>query len=188
MIARSAFDRLGAFLDVQRTGELLGESEMRRTFVFTDIVDSTKLVEVLGEDKWRKLLGWHDRKLRELIEEAGGEVIKQTGDGYFAAFQSPVAALEAATGIQRALDELEPIAPDVRIGVHSGGAFHKDDDDYAGQGVHMAARIGALAQGGEILVSRESLDGGSRFRLSEPRSVEVKGFTDEVELVAVAWR
>jgi class 3 adenylate cyclase len=188
MIARSAFDRLGAFLDVQRAGELLGESQTRRTFMFTDIVDSTKLVEVLGEDKWRKLLGWHDRKLRELIEDAGGEVIKQTGDGYFAAFQSPVAALEAAAGIQRALDELEPMAPDVRIGVHSGGAFHKDDDDYAGQGVHMAARIGALAQGGEILVSRESLDGGSRFRLSEPRSVEVKGFTDEVELVAVAWR
>jgi class 3 adenylate cyclase len=188
MIARSAFDRLGAFLDVQRAGELLGESQTRRTFMFTDIVDSTKLVEVLGEDKWRKLLGWHDRKLRELIEDAGGEVIKQTGDGCFAAFQSPVAALEAAAGIQRALDELEPMAPDVRIGVHSGGAFHKDDDDYAGQGVHMAARIGALAQGGEILVSRESLDGGSRFRLSEPRSVEVKGFTDEVELVAVAWR
>ncbi len=187
-IARTTFDRLGAFLDAQRTGELLGESQTRRTFMFTDIVDSTKLVEALGEDKWRKLLGWHDRKLRELIEDAGGEVIKQTGDGYFAAFQSPVAALEAAAGIQRALDELEPMAPDVRIGVHSGGAFHKDDDDYAGQGVHMAARIGALAQGGEILVSRESLDGGSRFRLSEPRSVEVKGFTDEVELVAVAWR
>jgi class 3 adenylate cyclase len=57
--------------------------------MFTDIVDSTKLVEVLGEEKWRRLLTLHDRRLRELIEQAGGEVIKQTGDGYFAAFQTP---------------------------------------------------------------------------------------------------
>ena len=187
-IARATFERLGAVLDLQRTAELLGESSARRTFMFTDIVDSTRLVEVLGEEKWRKLLTWHDRTLRELIEEAGGEVIKQTGDGYFAAFQSPAAGVEAAAGIQRALDEHEPLAPDVRIGVHTGGAFHKDDDDYAGQGVHMAARIGALAQGGEILASKESLDGGSRFPVSEPRSEAVKGFDGEVELVAVAWR
>jgi class 3 adenylate cyclase len=186
-VARTTFERLGAVLDVQRAAELLGESS-RRTFMFTDIVDSTRLVEVLGEAKWAKLLGWHDRTLRELIEGAGGEVIKHTGDGYFAAFQTPTAALEAAASVQRALDEHEPLAPDVRIGVHTGGAFHKHDDDYAGEGVHMAARIGALAQGGEILVSRDSLDGASRFALSEPRAEELKGFDGEVELVAVAWR
>jgi class 3 adenylate cyclase len=187
-IARSTFERLGAILDLQRAGELLGESATRRTFMFTDIVDSTKLVEVLGEEKWRKLLAWHDRTLRELIEAAGGEVIKQTGDGYFAAFQSPASAVEAAAAIQRALDAHEPLAPDVRIGVHTGGAFHKDDDDYAGEGVHMAARIGALAGSGEILASRESLGGGSRFALSEPRAEQLRGFEDEVELVAVDWR
>ncbi len=186
--AKATFERLGAVLDLQRTAELLGESPARRTFMFTDIVESTKLVEVLGEEKWRKVLTWHDRTLRELIEAAGGEVIKHTGDGYFAAFQTPAAAIEAAAGIQRALDEHEPVAPDVRVGVHTGGAFHKGDDDYAGQGVHMAARIGALAGGGEILVSRESLHGGSRFRLSEPRLETLKGFDDPVELVAVEWR
>jgi class 3 adenylate cyclase len=186
--AKATFERLGAVLDQQRAAELLGEAEARRTFMFTDIVDSTKLVGALGEEKWRKLLTWHDRRLRELIEEAGGEVIKQTGDGYFAAFQTPAAAIDAAAGIQRALDEHEPIAPDVRIGVHTGGALHKGDDDYAGRGVHMAARIGALARGGEILVSTESLDGGSRFSLSAPRSEMLKGFDDPVELVAVEWR
>ncbi len=186
--AKATFERLGAALDLQRASELLGESRTRRTFMFTDIVDSTKLVEVLGEEKWRKLLTWHDRKLRELIEQAGGEVIKHTGDGYFAAFLSPVAAVEAAAGIQRALDEHEPLAPDVRIGMHTGGAFHKEDADYAGQGVHMAARIGALAGGGEILVSRDSLDGGTRFSLSEPRLEALKGFDEPIELVAVDWR
>jgi class 3 adenylate cyclase len=186
--AKATFERLGAVLDLQRAAELLGESAVRRTFMFTDIVDSTRLVEVLGEDKWRKLLTWHDRRLRELIEEAGGEVIKHTGDGYFAAFQTAAGAVDAAASIQRALDAHEPLAPDVRIGLHTGGAFHKGDDDYAGQGVHMAARIGALAGGGEILVSSESLDGASRFRLSEPRSEALKGFDEPVELVSVDWR
>jgi class 3 adenylate cyclase len=187
-IAKTTLERLGAILDLQQASELLGETRTRRTFMFTDIVDSTKLLEVLGEEKWAKLVAWHDRTLRGMIEEAGGDVIKQTGDGYFAAFQTPTAALEAAAKIQRALDEHEPLAPDVRIGLHTGGAFHKDDDDYTGQGVHVAARIGALAAGGEILVSRESLDGGSPFPVSEPRSAELKGFEGSVELVAVDWR
>jgi class 3 adenylate cyclase len=186
--ARSGFDTLGAVLDVQRATELLGDARMQRTFMFTDVVDSTRLVEVLGEDKWRKLLAWHDRTLRELIEEAGGEVIKHTGDGYFAAFGSVGAAVEAATAIQRALDEHEPIAPDVRIGLHSGGAFHRADDDYAGQGVHMAARIGALAGAGEILVSVESLDGGPPVRVEERRTETLKGFDEPAELARVAWR
>ncbi|HSK16896.1 MAG TPA: adenylate/guanylate cyclase domain-containing protein [Gaiellaceae bacterium] len=187
--AKATFERLGAVLDLQRAADLLGvASTARRTFVFTDIVESTKLVEALGDDKWRKLLSWHDRTLREQIEQAGGEVIKQTGDGYFAAFATPEAAVEAAAAIQRALEAHEPVAPDVRIGVHTGGAFHRDGNDYAGQGVHMAARIGALARGGEILASSESLEGGSRFALSAPRSETLKGFDDAVELVSVEWR
>jgi class 3 adenylate cyclase len=187
--AKAAFERVGAALAAERTAELLGEHRLQRTFMFTDIVDSTKLVEALGEAKWKKLLAWHDKKLRELIEEQGGEVIKQTGDGYFAAFQSPAAALDAAVAIQRALDAHEPLAPDVRIGIHTGGAFHREgEEDYAGQGVHMAARIGALAGGAEILVSRESLDGASRFSVSQPRTESLKGFDEPVELLAVDWR
>jgi class 3 adenylate cyclase len=185
--ARATFERLGAALDTQGAAELLGETSTARTFVFTDIVDSTKLLEALGEEKWQKLLKWHDKLLRERIEESGGEVIKQTGDGYFAAFASPPTAVDAAIAIQRALDE-EPIAPDVRIGVHSGKAFHTEDDDYTGQGVHVAARIGALAEGGEILVSTASLDGATRFRLSEPRPETLKGFSEPVEVAAVEWR
>ncbi len=186
--AKAAFERLGAVLDVERTSELLGETSARRTFVFTDIVDSTKLVEALGEEKWKKLLGWHDRTLRELIESEGGEVIKHTGDGYFAAFQSASSALEAAVAIQRALDRHEPLAPDVRIGVHTGGAFRHADDDYAGQGVNTAARVGALAGGGEILVSSDSVDGAARYPLSPSRELELKGIEDPVAVCSVEWR
>jgi class 3 adenylate cyclase len=82
------------------------------------------------------------------------------------------------------------VAPDVRIGVHTGGAFHPDGAvaDYGGHGVHAAARIGALAGGGEILASRETLAGIESFRLSEPRTETLKGFEHPVEVVAVDWR
>jgi class 3 adenylate cyclase len=188
--ALSTFERLGARLDEERVKELLGRLETRRTFVFTDIVDSTRLLETLGDDKWRKLLARHDELLRERIADSGGEVIKQTGDGFFAAFENPRAAIEAAVAIQRALAD-EIVAPDVRIGAHTGGAFHTSAaaKDYGGQGVHVAARIGAAAGAGEILVSRDTLDGFSTaFRVSEPRALSLSGFDHPVDVVSVDWR
>jgi class 3 adenylate cyclase len=79
----------------------------------------------------------------------------------------------------------------VRIGAHSGAAFRTgaESADYGGQGVHVAARIGAAAQGGEILVSSETLAGvGGAFRLSEPRTEALKGIEQPIEVVAVDWR
>lgn len=187
--ALGTFERLGAKLDEERAKELLGRVAARRTFVFTDIVDSTRLLATLGDDKWKRLLARHDELVRERIVDAGGEVIKKTGDGFFASFESPKAAIEAAVGIQRALDA-EIVAPDVRIGAHAGGAFRTgaDSADYGGQGVHVAARIGAAAGAREILVSRDTLEGvASSYRLSEPRPVELKGVAEPVEVVAVDW-
>ena len=77
----------------------------------------------------------------------------------------------------------------MRIGVHTGGAFRTDSDDYGGEGVHLAARVGAAARSGEILVSLGTVDGvASAFRLSEPRAEELKGFDEPVEVVSVDWR
>jgi class 3 adenylate cyclase len=94
--ALAVFEKLGAKLDEERAKELLGRLQARRTFVFTDIVNSTGLLGTLGDEKWRKLLARHDELLRERIVERGGEVIKQTGDGFFAAFENPKSAIEAA--------------------------------------------------------------------------------------------
>lgn len=187
--ALAAFTRLGARLDEERVNELLGRLETRRTFLFTDIVESTRLLSTFGDDKWKKLLARHDELVRERIARAGGEVIKNTGDGFFASFGNPKAAIEAAVGIQRALDG-EVFAPDVRIGVHTGGAFQASgSSDYGGQDVHVAARIGGAASAAEILVSVETLDGvGGSFRLSEPRSESLKGLDDPVDVVSVSWR
>ena len=188
--ALATFERLGARLDEESVNERLGKLQTRRTFVFTDIVDSTKLLETLGNEKWKRLLARHDELLRERIVDKGGEVVKRTGDGFFAAFDNPKAAVEAAVAIQRALDA-EVVAPDVRIGLHTGGAFHTGTDasDYGGDGVHVAARIGAAARAAEILASRETLDGVSTaFRLSEPRTQALQGFDQSFELVSVDWR
>jgi class 3 adenylate cyclase len=186
--AKAVFERLGAPLDAQMIAELLGEVPLTRTFVFTDIVDSTKLAEVLGGTKWERLLAWHDRTLRALIEEHGGDVIKQTGDGFFAAFDRPADAIEASVAVQRALDEHDGIAPDVRIGVHAGRALHHGDEDFVGQGVNMAARIGAVAGAGEIVASRETLADLGRYAVTNRSAETLKGFERAVELVSVEWR
>ena len=185
--ALATFERLGAVPEAARINEQLGRGETRRTFLFTDIVDSTRLLDTLGDDKWRRLLARHDELVREAIAASGGEVVKQTGDGFFASFESPKAAVEAAVAIQRAL-AAEIVAPDVRIGAHAGSAF-RTEGDYGGQSVHVAARIGAAASAGEILVSAHTLDGaGASFRLSERRSAALKGVEQPVDVVSVDWR
>ena len=184
--AKATFERLGAVLDAQRTMELLGEAAAtHRTFVFTDIVDSTKLLDALGQEKWKKLLDRHDALLTEALRHQRGEVIKHTGDGFFAAFDDPASAVEAAVQIQRAIED-EMFA--VRIGIHSGEALERGND-YTGRGVNVAARIGALGGAGEILVSTETLDGtSSAYALSESRTAELKGFAEAVPIAAVEYR
>src|SRR5262249_29300701 len=152
--ALATFERLGARLDASHVEETLGRAVARRTFVFTDIVDSTRLLETLGAEKWKRLLTRHNELLAETITEHGGEVVKQTGDGFFASFATPKGAIDAAVAIQRALAD-EIVAPDVRIGAHAGDAFRTGADgaDYGGQDVHVAARVGAAAGAGEVLVS-----------------------------------
>jgi len=188
--ALTTFQRLGARLDEERVKELLGRVEARSTFLFTDIVDSTRLLETLGDERWRKLLARHDELVRAQIVASGGDVIKQTGDGFFASFDDPTAAIRAAVAILRTLDA-EVFAPDVRIGAHAGSAFKTGANlsDYGGQSVHVAARIGAAAEASEILVSRETLDGlETTFRLSAPRAASLKGFERPVDVVSVGWR
>jgi len=187
--ALATFERLGARIDEERAKELLGRLQARRTFVFTDIVDSTRLLETLGDAKWKRLLARHDELLRERIAEHGGELVKKTGDGFFASFENPKAAIDAAVAIQRALSE-EIVAPDVRIGVHTGEAFRTGAEgaDYGGQDVHVAARVGAIAGAAEILVSTKTLaDVGAAFRLSEPREEALRGIAQPVDVVSVYW-
>jgi class 3 adenylate cyclase len=159
-----------------------------KTFMFTDIVGSTNLVEALGDEAWETLLRWHDETLRGLFVAHQGEEVVATGDGFFVGFDSPEAALACAVAIQRRLAEHRQsagFAPQVRIGVHASSATQVAQN-FRGKGVHEAARISSLAGGGEILASRDTAV-GSRYQTSEPRTVELKGISEPVDIVTIDW-
>jgi class 3 adenylate cyclase len=172
-----------------RGAQALESRRVMKTFVFTDIVKSTNLLEVMGDDAWATLMHWHNEALRALLVAHQGEEIETTGDGFFLRFDSPEAAVSFAVAVQRKLAEhrqTQGFAPQVRIGIHASGATQAGRY-FRGKGVHEAARICSLAEGNEILASRETV-AGSRFPTSEPRTVNFKGITEPVEIVSVQWR
>jgi class 3 adenylate cyclase len=124
------------------------------TFLFTDIEGSTRLWEQHG-DAMRRALAQHDALLRDSVERWGGAVVKTIGDGMLAVFDEPAAAMAAAIGAQEALESAvwgDTGALRVRMAVHCGPATERDGD-YFGTTLNRAARIMALAYGGQILVS-----------------------------------
>lgn len=194
--ARSAFTGLGAALDVARVAGILGEEpeqarRVTRTFVFTDIVGSTSLVEAIGDDAWHDVRRWHDRALRAAFEAHGGEEVDHAGDGFFVAFPDAGPALECAVAIQRLLGEhrrTHGFAPRVRIGLHADEAM-QEGAAYGGRGVHQAARVGALADGEEILATEVTVAAAQGdWATSDAREERLKGLSEPVRLVTVDWR
>jgi class 3 adenylate cyclase len=197
--ARTAFERLGATLDAERAARPFGEraaahavaARQTKVFMFTDIVMSTNLVELIGDEAWRHLVRWHNETLTALAVAHGGEVVRSTGDGFFMTFDVPSVGVECAVAIQRALEEhrrQHGFAPWIRIGLHQAAAT-TEGGDWSGVGVHAAARIGALAEGEEIVLSRVTAEAaGAGLRFSAPRSAALKGIAEPVEVVSVEWR
>jgi class 3 adenylate cyclase len=195
--ARSAFERLNAVLEARKATELGGEAQtpgarrVKRTFMFTDIVRSTDLAELIGDDAWEDLRRWHDELIRSLVAGHGGEIVHSTGDGFFAAFPDAVRGLGAAIAIQRALAahrRSSGFAPRLRIGLHEADAT-RAGAEYSGVGIHAAARIAAQAEAEEILASRTTAEAsGYAIDQSATRSLQLKGISEPVEAVAVAWR
>jgi class 3 adenylate cyclase len=202
--ARAAFERLGAAPDLRRAEQRLAQhhdataepavaadQRVVRTFIFTDIVDSTRLAEVLGDEAWGALMRRHDRSLREVIREHGGEEIKATGDGFFLAFADAGAAIDAMVAVQRRLAadrEEHGFAPAVRIGLHTAEAS-RTGLDYLGRGVNYAARIGAAAGDGEIVASEATLMAARReIPVSGKRSLTLKGIAEPVTVASIPWR
>jgi class 3 adenylate cyclase len=195
--ALDEFRRLGARMDVEAAERELRDVEDRRsgpvtarkTFMFTDIVGSTNLAEALGDQAWERLLRRHDDVLRSLISSGGGEVVNSTGDGFFVAFEGARAAVDCAISIQRALVDQgvnSGFAVPVRIGLHTAAA-NRRGSDYSGKGVHVAARVAALAEGGEILATAETLADAGAVPTKTERTTPVKGVTEPVTLAAIAW-
>lgn len=159
-----------------------------KTFMFTDIVGSTNLVDALGDEAWETMLRWHNAALREVFTAHSGEEISTTGDGFFVSFDSPDQAVAAAIAIQRRLLEqrsTQGFAPQVRIGLHAADATQVGGD-FHGKGVHEAARIGAIGGAGEIVASAATI--GEATRISDRRSVMLKGLSEPIDVVTIDWR
>jgi class 3 adenylate cyclase len=186
--AAVVIEDVATLLPWQLRGKVGPARRVLKTFMFTDIVGSTNLVEVLGDEAWDTLLRWHDSTLREIIAAHNGEEVSTTGDGFFVGFNSPEEAVEAAIAIQRRLADHRAkhgFAPRVRIGLHASDA-HQVGGNFRGKGVHEAARIAALAAGDEIVASVATV--GEEPAASDRRSVELKGLSEPIEVVSVTWR
>jgi class 3 adenylate cyclase len=183
------FERLGAVRDAERVGELLMRDvtpEVMKTFLFTDIVGSTELASAVGSDRhWLNILRRHDDALRAIFADFRGQVVDHTGDGFFTVFEETEDAIAAAVAVQRAVDQ--EFEFDVRIGVHRDGAL-QTKENYHGKGVHAAARIGAAAEGREILASHDTVRELPNVEIESPRSLELKGFKEPVDVCSVRWQ
>ncbi|HXG39306.1 MAG TPA: adenylate/guanylate cyclase domain-containing protein [Candidatus Limnocylindrales bacterium] len=195
--AHEEFRRLGAMPDAEATGRELQAAaarasapvKVRKTLMFTDIVGSTRFAEILGDEAWERLLEWHDRTIRRLVEAGGGAVVNSTGDGFFAVFDGARAGVEAAIAIQRALDEHRRstgFAPAVRIGLHTAEASRRGDD-YSGIAVNVAARVAGLAEAGEIVATGATLDEAGETQTADPREVSLKGISAPMPVATVRW-
>jgi class 3 adenylate cyclase len=163
------------------------------TVVFGDIEASTAVAVALGDTAWLDLLQRHDALVRAHVNAHGGRVVKHQGDGYMLCFRSAHAALFGAIGIQRDLARREWCADyefRERMGLHTGEVVMDDTGDLFGKHVVVAARIAALAAGGEILVSslvRQIAEPRGAITFVLPRDVELRGISGVETVWAVNW-
>lgn len=193
--ALAEFERLGASLERDRLSETPVDPsvevprEKLAAMMFTDIVGSTDLVGVIGDESWADLIAWHDRTIRVVIEEYSGIEIDHAGDGFFVSFDSPEDVLGCATQIQRILRRHRKeagFAPRVRIGIHLGPVL-QSQDGLVGHQVHVAARVASAAEADEVLVSLETMDRVSGFDLERKRAITVKGISEPLMVGSLAW-
>ncbi len=173
-------DQVAEFLTGQRPP--VEADRILTTVLFTDIVGSTERAVAEGDHHWHTLLDAHDRAVRTELDRFRGREIKTTGDGFLACFDGPARAVRCAGSITRAVKAL---GIDVRSGLHTGECEVRGDD-LAGLAVHIASRVGSLAEPEEVLVSStvKDLVAGSGISFRERGLHELKGVPDEWRLFA----
>jgi pimeloyl-ACP methyl ester carboxylesterase/class 3 adenylate cyclase len=152
------------------------------TVLFTDIVDSTARAASIGDRAWRTLLEQHDAAAGQAVEHHRGVVVKRTGDGLLATFDGPGRGIRAARALQTAVRSL---GIEVRAGLHTC-EVERRADDVAGIGVHIGARVGALAGPGEVLVTStvKDLVIGSELQFDDRGAHTLKGVPGDWHLWA----
>jgi class 3 adenylate cyclase/alpha-beta hydrolase superfamily lysophospholipase len=153
------------------------------TVLFTDIVGSTDRAAVLGDARWLELRSAHDEVVRRSLAAYRGREIATTGDGFLATFDGPARALQCAARIRDAVGSL---GVQIRAGLHTG-EIELLDRDIGGIAVHLAARIMAKSEPGEILVSGTVTDlvVGSGIGFESRGAHRLKGVPGSWHLYAV---
>jgi class 3 adenylate cyclase len=165
-------------------GRPVGAQRVLTTILFTDIVGSTETAARLGDAEWRDLLGRHHALVRRELARFDGRELDTAGDGFFATFDGPARAVQAAKAIR---DTLRALGVDIRAGIHTGEC-EVHDDKVTGIAVSIGARISSLAGSGEVLVSStvKDLVAGSDLEFEDRGSHALKGVPGEWRIHAVA--
>lgn len=185
-------------VDLTAAGEARGSAGARDpgtlTLMFSDIESSTERALAMGDVAWVDLLKRHNRLVSTHVAAHRGRVVKSQGDGFMVTFRSVRQALLCAMGIQRDLARWAEVSPDeairVRIGLHTGEVLTDAGGDLFGRHVIQASRIAALAAGAEILVSgvvKQISDARGDVEFEGPRTVELKGIDEVVDVYRVRW-
>jgi class 3 adenylate cyclase len=154
------------------------------TVLFTDIVGSTDRASAIGDQAWKELLERHDGLIRQELGSFRGVEIHTTGDGFLATFDGPARAIRCAQSI---VDAVHHIGLQVRVGIHTG-EIELMGDQVGGIAVHIGARVAALADADQVLVSGtvKDLVAGSGIAFEDRGSHTLKGLPGEWRLFAVA--
>jgi class 3 adenylate cyclase len=145
------------------------------TVLFTDIVDSTAILQRMGDQPWQELLRLHNARLRNDLNSFRGREVKTTGDGFLAVFDGATKAVRCAGAMTRSAHDLGLA---IRVGIHTGEVEFVGDD-VRGVAVHAAARVMALAGPDEVFVTSTTSDllDGSDVVLEEAGTYELKGLS-----------
>lgn len=178
-------DRVVGEIGEMLTGRAQATSHSRvlATVLFTDLVKSTEEAVRLGDNRWRELLEHHRDIVRKELARWQGQEINTTGDGFLATFDGPARGVHCALAATSAVQSL---GIDLRCGLHTG-EIETIGDDIAGQSVHVGARIAALADPGEVRVSRtvKDLVAGAGFSFTNEGEHTLKGIPDKWQLFTV---
>lgn len=179
---RHSIDDLAGWARVERPDLARITADGSVVLLFSDIEDSTRHNQTLGDRDWITVLERHNKLVEHSVAAHGGYVVKNQGDGFMIAFADPAKALRCSLDVQRALGEDTERwnGIRVRIGAHAGTSVRRGHDLF-GLDVVMAARIADLARGGEILVSaalRDSVADADGFSFATGREVRLKGIAD----------
>lgn len=153
------------------------------TILFTDIVDSTLTAGSVGDSRWKELLDQHDEIARGEITRHSGRFVKSTGDGLLATFDGPQRAIRCAKALSTSMPQ---IGLKIRAGLHTGEVEMRGED-LGGIAVHIGARVMAMAEAGEVLVSGSvpPLVAGSGIAFSSRGVHSLKGVEGEWPVFAV---